>query len=231
MVVKKHVLSLITLSVVLALSRLAMAAGDLSYSSLEVDYINLSIDPFDDAGTVLEDFDDGNGWGGRASFAFSENMFAFGSYSVIDSEATFVDDGDVLFVSDRDIKRFDIGAGFNMPMFETASAQTDFVIRAAYSDVDFGDFDFGGTDGGGLDDLNEDSSDGFYVDALLRSQLASWLELSGGVRYNDLEADDSFSFIGNALFEMTPNWGINLEVNAGEDNSLVMLGVRFSFGS
>jgi hypothetical protein len=54
--------------------------------------------------------------------------------------------------------------------------------------------------------------------------------LSGGARYNDLESDDSFAFIGNALFEINPAWGVNLEVNAGEDNTLAMLGVRFSFG-
>jgi len=208
----------------------ASAADDLSYSFIEGDYINLSIDPYDEDGTLLEDFDDGNGWGARASYAFTESVFVFGGYSAIDSETFFADDGDVLFVSDRDIKRFDIGAGINMPMFESSSMQTDFVARAAYADVDFGDFDFGGRDGGGLDDLNEDSSDGFYVDALVRSQIASWLELSAGARYNDLESDDSFAFIGNALFEINPALGINLEVNAGEDNSLVMLGVRFSFG-
>jgi len=215
----------------LALPGFAMAAGDLSYSYVEADYINLSIDPFDDEGTIIEDFDDGNGWGARASFAITDSFFAFGGYSEIDSDAFFADDGDILFVSNRDVKRFDIGAGFNMPMFEPVDLQTDLVLRAAYSDVDFGDFNFGGIDGGGLDDLNEDSSDGFYVDALLRTQLATWMELSGGARYNNLEVDDSFSFIGNALFEINPNLGINLEVNVGEDNTLLMLGARYSFGA
>ncbi len=214
----------------LALPGLTMAADDLSYSYLEADYINLSIDPFDKHGTLLEDFNDGNGWGGRASFAFTDNFFAFGGYSAVDSEAFFTDHGDVLFVSDRKIKRFDIGAGMNMPVFETNPMQTDLVLHAAYTDVDFGDFNFGGKNGGGLNDLNKDTSDGFYLDALLRSQLATWVELSGGARYNNLEVDDSFAFIGNALFEMTPQWGINLEVNAGENNTLLMLGIRYSLG-
>jgi hypothetical protein len=51
-----------------------------------------------------------------------------------------------------------------MPMFDTSSMQTDFLARADYAYVDFGNFYFGGQDGGDLDDLNEDSSDGFYTD-------------------------------------------------------------------
>ena len=208
---------------------LALAAGDLSYTNLEVDYINLSIDPFDEQGTLLEDFDDGNGGALRGSFAFTDNIFGFAGYSIVDSEATFFDDGTLLFTSSRDVKRLDLGGGFNMPVFQTATSQTDLVGRIAYTDVDFGDFDFGGGDDIGLDDLNEDTSDGFFVDAALRSQLIDRLEVSGGVRYAEIEDADSVSIIGNALFELTPVWGINLEVDVGDDISQVFLGVRYSF--
>jgi hypothetical protein len=207
---------------------LAHAAGDLSYTNLELDYINLSIDPFDEEGTLLEDFDDGNGAALRGSFAFTDNLFAFGGYSIVDSEASFFDDGVLLISSNRDVKRFELGGGFNLPVFQTAATQTDFLGRFAYTDVDFGDFDFGAGNQI-LDDLNEDSSDGFYVDGSLRSQLASWVEVGGGIRYTEIEDADTLSFIGNALFELTPNLGINLEVDAGDDISQVFLGVRYSF--
>jgi hypothetical protein len=213
----------------LVLPGLAIGAGDLSYTNLEVDYINLSIDPFDEEGTLLEDFDDGNGGAVRGSFAFTPNIYGFGGYSIVDSEGEFVNNGTVLITSDRDVKRFEIGGGFNMPVFQTMATQTDFIGRFAYADIDFGDFDFGGGDDEGLDDLNDDTSDGFYVDGALRSQLTSWLEMSGGLRYTEIEESDTVSFIGNAMFELTPAWGLNLEVDLGDDISQVFVGARYSF--
>lgn len=217
------------LASLLFLPTIAMAAGELSYTNAEVDYVNLSIDPFDDEGTVLEDFDDGNGGAIRGSFAFTDNVFGFAGFSIVDSEASFVDEGTVLFTSSRDVKRLDAGFGFNVPMFQMTNSQTDFVARFGYSDVDFGDFDFGGGNDSGLDDLNDDSSDGFFVDGLLRSQIATQIEVSGGVRYTEIEDADSLSLIANAMYEVTPNWGINLEVDIGDDISQVFLGARYSF--
>jgi len=213
----------------LTIPGLSMAAGDLRYTYFEVNYMYLSIDPFDEDGFIFEEFDDGNGVAFRGSFAFTDNFFIFGGYSIVDSEATFVDRGTVLFTSDRDVKRLDIGAGFNTQIFQTRNSQTDIVARVAYSDIDYGEFNFGAGVVSGLRDLNDDSSDGFFADVALRSQMMTWLELSGGVRYTKIEDADSFSFIGNALFELTPNWGLNLEIDAGSDIKQVMLGVRFSF--
>lgn len=212
----------------LALPTLVTAAEGLGYTNVEVDYINLSIDPYDEDGTLLEDFDDGNGAAIRASFAVTDRIFIFGGYSVVDSEATFVDQGTELFSSDRDVKRFDLGAGFNIPL--SNSTRTDFVGRFAYSDVDFGDFDFGAGNDTGLNDLNEDSSDGFFIDGLLRSQITDMIEVSGGARYTEIEDADSLSFIGNVMYEFTPNWGVNLEVDVGDDISQVFLGARYTFG-
>ena len=212
----------------LALPTLVTAAEGLGYTNVELDYINLSIDPYDEEGTLLEDFDDGNGGAIRGSFGVTDRIFIFGGYSIVDSEASFIDQDTVLFTSSRDVKRFDLGAGFNVPL--SNSARTDFVGRFAYSDVDFGDFDFGGGNNPGLNDLNEDSSDGFFIDGLLRSQITDMIEVSGGARYTEIEDADSLSFIGNVMYEFTPNWGINLEVDVGDDISQVLLGARYTFG-
>lgn len=218
------------LAALLSVPAVTMAAEGLGYTSVEVDYINLSIDPYDEEGTLLEDFDDGNGVAIRASFGVSGGIFVFGGYSVVDSEASFIDSDVVLLTSNRDVKRLDLGAGFSLPLGQNQSTRTDFVGRFAYTDVDFGDFDFGGSDDFGLDDLNEDSSDGFFVDALLRSQITDVLEVSGGARYTEIEDADTLAFIGNVMYEFTPNWGINLEADVGDDISQVMLGVRYTFG-
>lgn len=210
-----------------------MAAGDLSYTYIEGDYLNLSIDPYDDEGTLLEDFDDGNGWAVRGSFAFTPNIFAFGGYSQVEAESDFISEGELLFTSDRDVKRFTVGGGFNAPVFEQGNNQIDVVVRAAYMDVDFGDFDFGSGNSDiedAFDDLNDDSSDGYFADAGIRTQVMQWLELSAGARYTKIEEADSLGFIGGALIEISPSFGINLDVEAGGDVSQVFLGVRLSLG-
>lgn len=212
---------------------MVLAAGDLSYTYVEADYLNLSIDPFDEEEDVLEDFDDGDGWAIRGSFALTPNIFILGGYSEVDADASFVEEGTPLFTSDRDVETFTIGGGFNIPILEDSAYQIDAFARGAYQDVDFGDFDFGsGSEDEDLedflDDLNEDSTDGLFVDAGLRSQVLQWLELSAGARYTDIGGADSVSFVGGALLEISPIFGVNLDVNIGDDISEVMLGLRLS---
>lgn len=201
--------------------------SDLSYTFLEVDYTNLDIDAFDDDDDVIEDFDDGSGWAVNGSFAFSPRFFGFAGYSETDSDATFNDEGTILSES-QDTQQFHVGLGLNLPI-SLGSMPTDFVARAAYVDVDLGDFDFGGSDDPDLDDLNEDSSDGWAADVSLRSQVLSWLEGSLGVGYIDLDDTDSFSVLGNLLFELSPSWGINAAANVGDEVSTYSIGVRYSF--
>lgn len=203
--------------------------GELSYTFLEVDYVNLDIDAVDDDEGLIDDLDDGGGWGVRASFAFTPNFFAFGDYSVTDSDATFIDEEEVLLSSTQDVKRLNLGLGLNFGVDVPVVGESDVVFRAAYTDIDFDDFDFGGSDDPDLDDLNEDSSDGYFADVALRSQLAPWAEASLGVRYTDIESSDEFSVIGNVLLELTRNWGLNLEFDAGDDLGTYLIGVRYSF--
>lgn len=213
----------------LALPLAGWSSEDLSYTYLEVGYLNLDIDDFDDSDSLREDFDDGHGWAVQGSFAFTPMFFGFAGYSDTDSDVTFTSDGTTFFSSSQDVKRFDIGLGLNKEVNIDFLNQPDVVVRVAYTDIDVGSFDFGGSSDSSIDDLNEDSSDGWYADAALRSQAVPWLETSAGVRYTDIEDADEFSFIGNLLFEFNPSWGVNLGVDAGEDIRTWFLGVRYSF--
>jgi hypothetical protein len=220
-------ISLITaLSCAVATFSVTANAGEgLSYSYLELDYINLNIDEVGDSGSVLDDLDNGGGWGVRGAFELSPNWFAFGQYSVTEADANFVDDQNLLFRSNTDINRLDVGAGFHTPM----NNKTDLVLRVAYTDIDTDGFNFGGTSSSSFDDLNEDSSDGYFIDAALRSQLLAKVEGSLGVRYTDLEQIDNVSVIGNLLYEFSPTLGLNLGLEAGDNISHFLIGLRLSF--
>lgn len=203
----------------------SMASDKLNYSYIEADYINLDIDDIGDNSGILDDFDDGSGYALRGSVALNDRWFAFSEFSQTDADATFFDDQDMLVPADTEVKRFNIGLGLTTPM----SDRTDIVVRGAYSDIDFDDFDFGASDSLSPNDLTEDPSDGFFVDAGLRSQLTDRLEGGIAARYTNVESVDGLSIIGNILYEVTPNWGVNLEVSAGDELSTWMLGMRYSF--
>jgi outer membrane receptor protein involved in Fe transport len=159
-------------------------------------------------------------------------FFLFGDYTDTESDFTFSSAG-VFFPSDTDIKRLNLGVGFHMPMNDTS----DLVFSGAYSDVDYGSFNFGGRSNDldiddldrALRDLNDDPSDGYFVDAKLRSQFAPAWEGSLGLRYTDIEDADGFSVIGNVMYEFSPNWGLNLSIDAGDELMVWGAGVRYMF--
>ena len=219
----------------LPLTGLAADANDeLSYGYVEADYINLDVDQEDENLNLFKnDFDNGGGYGITASFPINDSLFIFGDYSDTEADFTFSDDIGNVVPSDTDIKRFNVGLGFVMPMNDSS----DFVISGAYSDLDYGDFDLGGRDNDldvedlddAFDDLNEDPSDGYFVDAKLRSQFAPAWEGSVGVRYTDIEDADGFSVIGNVMYEFSPNWGLNLTLDAGDELMTWGAGIRYIF--
>jgi hypothetical protein len=204
------------------------AGNDLSYTYFEGDWVILDIDTFDDDGNLVEDVDDGDGWALQGSFAFTPMFFGYAAYASTEADASFSDPNNFLIPGNVDVTRLDAGLGFNMPL-DFGTRDTDLVVKAAYVDVDFDEFDFGGTSNNDLADLDEDSSDGWTADARIRSQLTPWLEGSIGAGYIDLEDTDTFSGVGNLMVELTPNWGINLAANVGDEVSTYGLGVRYSF--
>jgi len=202
-----------------------MAGESLSYTSIEADYVNMDIDGYDDHSNFLRDLNDGGGWGLSGMFEFSPNWFVFANYSSVQADADFVDNVNQSFNADTDIKRFDFGAGYYLPLNE----QADWVFRVAYSDIDVGNFDFGGSSSSSLSDLGDDTSDGFFVDASLRGQMVEWLEGSVGARYTNIEKVDNFSLIGNVLFEISPEVGFNVGAEIGDELTTYLAGVRVSF--
>ena len=204
---------------------LVAAAQDLSYTYLEADYVSLDIDGVDEQDNLIDDLDDGNGFGVRSSLALASNFFVFADYSETSSDVTF-NPGSGLLPQETDINRLNAGAGFRMPLMD----RTDLVFRGAYTDIDLGDFDLGGSSDPVLQDLNDDSSDGWFADAGVRSQLFESFEGMASVRYTDIEETDQFSVVGEGLFELNQNLGLSIGFEAGDELTSYFAGVRLSFG-
>ena len=210
-----------------AVAGTAAATEGLDYTFLQLDCIVRDIDVFDDDEDAIEDFDDGNGLALRGSFAVSENFFLFGEYSQTESDVTYVSDQVFPIPADEDVTQLKAGVGTSLEIAD----RTDFVGRLGYTDIDYGDFDVGGIQNDfDVSDLGDDNSDGFFVDAGVRSQLLENLDGSIGVRYLDIEDVDNTSLIGNLMFELTENWSIDLAVDAGDELSTWSLGARWSGG-
>ncbi|MGQ9426200.1 outer membrane beta-barrel protein [Gilvimarinus sp. F26214L] len=207
-----------------------MAIEDLSDTWVEVDWVNLDIDEYGDDDFI--DLDDGDGIALRGSYGFDtapvefiDSWFLFVNYIETESDATFVDDFGLLQPADTDVIKFDLGAGFNMPLND----MSQIVVRIAYSDIDIDDFNIGASDTTSISDLGDDSSDGFYLDGSWRAQISQNVEVSAGLRYTDIEETDQFSVIGNALFEITENWGVNVSADVGDELTTIGIGARYSF--
>lgn len=207
------------------------AVEDLSYTYLEVDYINLDVDEAGDNNS-LRDIDDGDGIAFRGSygfdqspFGFADSWFVFANYFESESDVTFRDDLGIVRPAETDVIKVDIGAGVAVPFND----MSQMVFRVAYSDIDLDGFDFGASDTTSISDLSDDTSDGFYIDGAWRGQVTPMMELSGGLRYTDIGETDNLSFIGNALFEVTPNWGVNISADVGDELSVLGVGARYTF--
>lgn len=218
----------------------AMAAGDLSYTYIEAGYLVQDVDMYEDNqifNNVLEDFDDGDGFEIEGSVAFTDNFFGFGNYSKTSADFTFVDDAGLRIPRGQDVKTLTVGVGYNRPI-AVGQGQTDFVARAAYFDSDYGDFNLGADDNeinewddvdNAFNDLSEDASDGFKLDAGLRSQVIDWLEAGGGIRYTYMESEDDFSVFADLLFEINQSFGISASADFGDNMSTYGVGLRYSF--
>tara|TARA_R110001592_G_scaffold64032_3_gene196612 strand:+ start:821 stop:1534 length:714 start_codon:yes stop_codon:yes gene_type:complete len=228
--------SLLTCALVMPLS--AYAAEGISYSFIEADYLIQNIDYYEDNDffdNFAEDFDDGDGYNISASFDLSDSLFTFGSYGSTDSEFSYFDDTGGFVSQSDDVKTLKLGLGFHTPL----SDSFDLVASGGYIDVDLGDFSLGRDENDDLNsgddiqnafnDLNDDDSDGYFLDLGGRAQLASWLEFGAGVRYTDLDYGDNTSLFGNVLFELSDNLGVNLGGDFGDEISTYSLGLRYSF--
>lgn len=204
---------------------------DLNYTWLEVMYLYLDIDELG-SNDSISDWDDGDGFEISGSYGFDnspfdfiETWFIFANYSETENDVDFRDDFGIRRPADTDIIRFDLGVGAAMPLNDWSHI----VARIAYSDIDIDDFNFGGTDSSSISDLNDDDSDGFFVDAAWRGQVTPMIELTGGLRYTDIEDTDQVSFIGRALFEINQSWGITVGTEVGDELTSIGAGVRYTW--
>lgn len=233
----RKLLSTALLAASAALPVSAFAAQDISYRYVEVEYVVQDVDMYEDDDAfdnIIEDVDDGDGFKIGASFSFTNNLFIFGNYAQTSADFTFLNDTGGVIPRDTDVKTLQVGLGYFAPI----STNVDFVVRAAYMDVDLDEFSLGQTDqdigdddtdfSDAWNDLNEDTSDGYFADVGVRAQVIEWLELGGGVRYTDLDSGDDVSAFGSALFEITQNMGINLTASFGDNLSSYGLGFRYS---
>lgn len=202
----------------------ALAREGLEYTYLQLDYVGRDIDSVDDMSDTIEDIDDGSGLALKGQYAFSERIFGFATYSETESDVSYSSEDVFPLPADTEVKRLDVGIGTSIPIND----RLDFLGRLAYSDIDFDAFEFGATSDLATDDLTADDSDGYFLDGGVRAQLAPNLEGTIGVRYTDIQEIDNTSLIGSLLFEVSPSWGVNLSLDAGDEIATYELGVRFT---
>lgn len=203
----------------------ASATEGLDYTFAQLEYIVQDVDVFDDD-DFIEDFDDGNGLALRGSLEISPRMFLFGEYARTESDVEFGGANIPTIPADEDVQRLNAGVGTHIEIAD----RTDFVGRLAYTDIDYGDFDIGGTDIGDdfdVSDIGDDESDGFFVDAGVRSQVTDRLDGSIGARYTDIENGGDVGLIANLMYELSDSWSVNLSVDAGDELAQYSLGARW----
>lgn len=226
------------LSGVALLSTPVLADDHIDYTYIEGAYVIQDVDIYEDSDTLSEFLDetqDGDGFEIKGSIGLGPNWFAYTGYSQSKLDFDITSNEGDYFPAEVDVKQFHIGAGYIIPLYPNLNMQ----FSAAYVDQDLSEFSLGASDqdildddtdlGDVIDDLNDDSSDGYWLDAGLRGQVNPWLELGGGLRYTELDVGDSVSVFGNALWEITPTFGLNLAIDLGDEVNEYSLGARATF--
>ncbi len=226
------------LSGVALLSSSVLADDHIDYTYIEGAYVIQDVDIYQDSDTLSEFLDetqDGDGFEIKGSVGLGPNWFAYTGYSQTQLDFDITTNEGGYLPAEVDVKTFHLGAGYIVPINPNLNMQ----FSAAYVDQDLSEFSLGATDQDvfdddtdfedAVDDLNEDSSDGYWLDAGVRGQVNHWLELGGGLRYTELDSGDSFTVFGNALWEITPNFGLNLALDIGDDVNEYSLGARATF--
>lgn len=191
---------LLVLALALAAAPFAAAQADeLNYNYVEGGYATLDLDF---AGGDL-DFD---GLQLRGSAAISDSLYVHGGYgSVTNDDAGF----------DLDFNETQLGLGYRFGLSDRA----DLVSELSYVRQEL-DADFNGNmkaDGGRIS---------VGVRALLADNFEGWAKGS----YTDGgDFDGDFSGTVGALVKFNPSWGLVGEIEAGEDLTKYLIGVRASF--
>ena len=194
------ILSVLAASAALA-PFMAQAEG-LSYTYVEAGYANTDIDELNE--TL-------GGWGLKASFEITENIFVQGRYFDQKTDTSF---GDLKY------QPWDIAVGYAWPIAE----QTDIYGTVGYASVDL---DVPNSIG----DTNT-SDDGYTLGLGVRTRFAEKFEVEGTAKYANLsDYGDEFDFGVFGRWYMTDMFALTVGYNIGDETSTFWGGVRLEFGN
>jgi len=170
-------------------------AGDVSYTYVRLNYVSTELD----LGPVDVD---GDGLELDGSFAFTPNVFGFGSYS------------DVEFDGNVDVSRLDVGGGYR----HAVRPRIDLVGRVGYSRVDLS------SSGVDADD------DGLLFSGGVRSRMTDRIEGRAALNYRMMdESDNNTEFEFGGDFYVTEQVSVAAAICLGDDATTWSFGGRYSF--
>lgn len=152
----------------------------------------------------IDDLDDGDGYQLRGSAAIAENVYLYGGYGSVDANNY-----------DADFSETQLGVGYRHALSERA----DFIAELGYIGQELD-----------ITGLGSASADGGRVSAGFRGLMADNFEawVKGG--YTDGgDFDGDFSGTVGAQLTFNRTWGLVGEIEAGQDITKYMVGVRASF--
>lgn len=189
----------LALALALAVAPFAASAGELSYSYVEGGYARVNVDA---GGFGDFDFD---GVQLRGSAAVADNVYLFGGYGSVTNDDYGVD---------FDFTELQLGVGYRHEL----SIRADFIAEVGYLRQEL--------------EAQGDSIDaaGGRVSVGFRGALSDNFEGLVKASYTDGgDFDGDFSVTAGALVKFNPTWGLVGEIEAGEDVTKYLLGVRASF--
>lgn len=141
----------------------------------------------------------------RGSAAVAENIYLFGGYGSVTNDE---------FGADIDFDEVQLGVGFRHAL----SPRADFIGELGYIKQEIS-----------APGVSEDANGG-RLSAGFRGLLADNFEGLVKASYTDGgEFDGDFSFTAGAQFKFTQTWGLVGEIEAGDDVTKYLVGVRASF--
>ena len=181
----------------------ALAAETLSYTYVELGYIDTEID---DLGVS------GDGLGIRGSYRLANGIHVFASYA------------DLGYDGNVDVSELRLGGGYAWPM----SPKLDLVGKLAYVSVDVGS----SITVAGLGRVGFSAEEtGYSLRAMLRGKLNDQFEVSGGLDHVDVGNDNDTAFEVGGRYLLTPAFNVGLDLRFSDDGTSYMVGGRYQFGS
>lgn len=193
------------IAALVAIPGAAIAAPALSYNYVQANYIDIEFDDIDP---------DADGWSVSGSGLLNEQIYAFGSYTSVETDtfSIFGTRGSL------EVDEFAVGLGFR---HELQRNTTDLNLEAAFLSQDVeGNRGFSGLD---------DDDNGYELGVGIRHLFTPQFEGNIGVRYEDIfDDDDTFLNIGG-LLNVTQALAVQAGYSKGSDAESWEVGLRLNF--